>query len=169
MKFKPNYISIPLFVIMVAILGSMFSSQGMGWYNEQLVKPDLTPPSWVFPVAWSIIFALTAVSALILWNRENENVSFLMRLIGKTPSKTHWFIVSLFVSNAILNVFWSSLFFAKHWISASLVEMMLLNLTTILLIVLGYKYSRLASLLLLPYFLWVSFATYLTYQIYLIN
>jgi len=68
-----------------------------------------------------------------------------------------------------LNVFWSYLFFNQHQILASIIEMIILDTTVIVLILLLWPISKLASYLLMPYAVWVAFATYLTYQILLLN
>ena len=151
---KKNYFIIPLSVILVAFLGSSFTSAGMAWYDT-LFKPELLPPRWVFPVAWNIIFVFCTASALILWNH------------GQTKRRT--FIFSLFCVNGILNVLWCILFFGFHLILFSFYEIFFLELTNVLLILFSWKYSKWGSVLLLPYFLWVLFAAYLTYEILTLN
>jgi len=163
MKFRFNYLVIPLIAILTAIFGSFFTSANMSWYNSQLLKPALTPPSWVFPLAWTIIFILTAVSALIFWNHQPFTLS-----VSKIV-KRRKLIVILLLINASLNVLWSWLFFKRHLILPALFEMIVLELTTIMVIFIGWKISKLSSLLLLPYVLWVGFAAYLTYLIYQLN
>ena len=152
-----KYIVVPLVTILVAIVGSYFSSSGMTWYNSDLITPSLNPPKWIFPVAWNLIFILTTISAIIFW--------------GKLQLKEKEFrnIFVLFTINAFLNVFWSYLFFVLHDSLAAFVEMLFLNLSLVAIFVLGYRYSKIAAYLLLPYFLWVSFATYLTYLIMQLN
>ncbi|MFA6917940.1 MAG: TspO/MBR family protein [Candidatus Gracilibacteria bacterium] len=157
MKIKPNYIVIPLITILVALVGSWFSSQGMAWYDTEILKPSLTPPKWVFPVAWNIIFILTTISAMIVWNKNS----------GKNNSAKCKWIITLFIANAVLNVLWSLLFFTMHYVFSAFMEMLILEATTIALMVLIWKFSKPASLMLLPYVLWVVIATYLTYEIYI--
>jgi tryptophan-rich sensory protein len=166
MKFKPNYVIIPLIVILAAMLGSWFSTQGMPWYDTELIQPSFTPPKWLFPIAWNTIFICTTASALIFWNKGTGEKQFLWFLVQKKTTGKHWWIISLFIANAILNVLWSFLFFQLHLIGASLIEMLLLEATVIALIALLWKISRTASLLLLPYVLWVAIATYLAYSIW---
>ena len=153
MKLKPNYFLIPLTTIVVAVLGSLLTDAGMQWYNTELIKPELTPPAIAFPIAWTTIFTLTTISALIFWNKSDK----------KAPLTT-W-IALLFLLNAVLNVLWTFLFFYSQAVTEALIEMLLLEATVLALIFLIWKISKTASLLLLPYFIWVGFATYLTYQI----
>ncbi|MBU2524700.1 tryptophan-rich sensory protein [Patescibacteria group bacterium] len=176
MKIKPNYFLIPLITILVAVIGSSFTSSGMLWYKTTIIRPELTPPNWAFPIAWNLIFVCATISALIIYNkREDENfaLSLLEKIINlfrhKKPDLIFRWIIVLFVINAILNVTWSLLFFNLHLIQASLAEMIALNGTTLALIILMWERSKTASLLLTPYAIWVGFATYLTYQIWILN
>jgi len=149
---KLNYIIIPLIVFLTAFIGSFFTERGMMWY-ETLELPSFTPPGFVISIAWTIIFFLCLISGLIFWNK------------GKKRKR----IALLFLLNALLNILWSFIFFNQHLIFLSIIEMILLNITTLLLIYRLIPVSRVASALLLPYFLWVGFATYLAYSIYLLN
>jgi tryptophan-rich sensory protein len=169
MKIKANHIIILLIVITVAALGSLFTSLGMPWYDSNIIKPDITPPAWVFPVMWNTIFILTAISAIIIWNKGTAEKKFLWFKWPKKPTAHFWWIVTLLLINAILNVMWSYLFFYKQMILASLWEMIVLEFTTLLIMVLSWKISRIASLLFLPYLIWVGIATYLTYLIFILN
>ena len=155
MKFKPNYIVIPAITVAVALLGGILTSSGMTWYNTVLNRPDIIPPSWAFPIAWNIIFLLTTISALVAFNRSTK--------------KEKQLVAFLFLFNAVLNILWSLLFFKLHLISASLVEMIILEIVNLALIFKLWQISKSASLMIWPYLLWVGFATYLTYLIWLIN
>jgi benzodiazapine receptor len=140
-----------------------------GLYNTVLDKPELTPPNWLFPIAWTTIFILTAISALIVWNSGEDEKRYFLIFKKKIANHLLPFLMGLFVANAVLNVCWSLLFFTLHFTYAAFVEMMLLEGTVIALMILIFKRSKTASLLLLPYAVWVAFATYLTSQIILVN
>lgn len=152
---KTNYIFIPLSTLAVSVGGSFLTDSGMEWYDT-LKLPSFTPPGSVIGMVWTFIFILSTISALILWNKASRGARFNA-------------IFALFICNALLNFFWSFLFFYQGLIGASIWEMCALNLTTLSLIVLSWKFSRTAALLLTPYFAWVSFATYLAYQIWKLN
>jgi tryptophan-rich sensory protein len=126
------------------------------WYPS-LVKPELSPPDWVFGPVWTTIYVLGALAAIMVWEHHDP---FKMR---------SWAISGLFRLNLLFNVFWSYLFFVAHQILLAFVEMILLNMTTLMLILLIWPLARRAAILLLPYFVWVSFATYLTYEILVLN
>jgi tryptophan-rich sensory protein len=152
---KWNYIIIPIFVFLTAFIGSTLTDPNSTWYKT-LKLPNFAPPGYVIGIVWTIIFILCAISALIIWNKLPHD-----NLFG-------W-IIGIFVINALLNIGWSLLFFNQHQILASLVEMIFLEISVILLIVLSWKGVQLAAYLLLPYAAWVLFATYLTVNIYQLN
>jgi translocator protein len=166
-KFRQNYVIIPSITICVALVGSLLTKLGISWYNSTLVQPALTPPNFIFPIAWNIIFIMATMSALIVWNSENFEKKCLW--IFKRKTKDFNLIIGLFVANAILNVTWILLFFSLELILPAFIEMIALEATTLLLMIQTWKHSKTASLLLLPYLLWVGFATILTYQILMLN
>ncbi|MDD5341135.1 MAG: tryptophan-rich sensory protein [Patescibacteria group bacterium] len=152
---KPNYIIIPLITLAIALTGSLLTSAGMDWYNT-LTLPASAPAGIVIGTVWTIIFILSTISALIIWNNFKEDKLF------------RW-IIGIFIANAILNVLWSYVFFYSHQIGASIVEMIILELSVLSLCVLIWPKSKWASILLWPYVAWVIFATYLTVNIWQLN
>jgi translocator protein len=152
---KINYIVIPLIVLAVAIIGGFFTSQGMDWY-ETINIPDWTPSGSVISSAWTIIFILSAISVILVWNKGRRNGYF-------------WLTMAVFVINGFLNVFWSYLFFHNGLIGAAAWEAGLLGFTVLILIISNWRISKIASLLLAPYLLWVGFAVWLNYIIFTLN
>ena len=152
---KINYILIPLIVLAVSVGGSLLTNSGMPWYDT-LKLPSIAPPGGVIGAVWTVIFILSTISAIMLWNVAPRGMQFNL-------------IFSLFAINAILNVLWSFFFFNQQMIGASIIEMCVLNLTTLALIIFGWRFSWIAASLLIPYFAWVSFATYLAYKIWILN
>lgn len=169
MKFKPNYLIIPLITVAVAVLGSSVTVTGDASWYQTIVKPSINPPNWIFPIAWNIIFILTTISALIVWNKGPEKKKFLWFFDAHKEDKAFTAIIALFLINAVLNVLWSYLFFGTQNILGAFIEIFFIEATLIALIILIYKRSKTASLLLLPYTLWVGFATYLNYLILSLN
>lgn len=149
---KINYITIPFVALAVSFCGSLVTTQGMDWYKS-LNLPGFTPPGALIGAVWTVIFILTAISALIFWNK-------------KVHDKNRKLIIALFVANAALNLLWSVLFFGFHLIGWSIIEMFALNLTTFGLIMFLWQNYLASSLLLFPYLAWVTFATYLAYSVY---
>lgn len=145
-------ISIPL---LIGGLSALITSGNMDIYSS-IVRPPLSPPSWVFPVVWSILYFLMGVSLYLVWNSdasENERQrAFLL------------FIIQLF-----LNFIWSPIFFNKQWFLFAFVVLVFLWVVTLLMIISFYKISKPAGLLQIPYLLWLTFAGYLNFAIYLLN
>lgn len=123
------------------------------WYNN-LKKSPLTPPNIVFPVVWTIIYITIAISAgLIIWKGGLKNKSAIL-----------FFIVQL-----LLNLAWSPVFFRMRMIGPSFTIIILMWLFIILTIYEFNKIYTLASYILIPYLIWVSFAMYLNGYIYFYN
>jgi translocator protein len=158
---RKNFIFIPLVTIIVAIVGSVITSHGMDWYATVL-KPDFTPPGKTIGMVWTVIFILSTISALIFWN--------IHKPYGRLPQNARFsFVVFFFLANAFLNVFWSYLFFSQHLIYQAFYEAVVLDLTVIMLIILMWRVSKWASLLLFPYAIWTAFASYLTLSVWMLN
>ncbi len=156
MKLKPNYIIIPALIIISAAVGIYFNSGAIVTWYPYLRLPAFTPPGYVFALAWTIIYILTAASALLVWNQPNTN------------SYKIWLAVA-FLVNGFLNAYWCYLFFGLHLFGASVFESIVLDISVLILIIMIYPKQKLAAFLLLPYFAWVSFAVYLMYSIANLN
>ena len=102
MKIKLNFIIIPLITVIVSVSGSWATDAGMGWYDT-LNLPSVTPPGYVIGIIWSIIFILTTISALVVWNKPQKG--FLG--FKKKRDDKFWWIIGIFIANAFLNFFWS--------------------------------------------------------------
>jgi tryptophan-rich sensory protein len=147
------YIFSPLFYICVALAGRIFTSKGIDPWYQTLSKPSYTPPGSFIGIMWTVIYILTACS-LILFSR------------AAGDKKIFWPVVGLYIINGIVNTAWSYIFFTKHLLGLAVINAGIIGVTVVFLIVLVRHYSVAASLLLIPYLGWVSFATFLTYVIY---
>lgn len=152
---KLNYLLIPLIVAFVTAFGSWLTSGGMAWYKTVRL-PEWTPPGSFIGAMWTVIFILTAISLIIIWNSFSRDSAFRM-------------IISLFTVNAALNVFWSYLFFNQHLIGWATLEAGILALSVFGLIYLIWPISMTAASLLFLYAGWSSFATYVSYSIWILN
>lgn len=141
------YIVIPAIAFAAAFIGGQITDSGMGWYRT-IRLPEWTPEGRVIGGVWTLIYILTAISAIRVWVRFPRDRRF------------RW-IIGVFVLNTLLNVGWSALFFGLHLMTLAAWEAGLLGTTVLALIILIWPRDRLAAALLLPYFLWVCFATYL--------
>lgn len=138
----------------VAMVGAQVTDLGP-WYRN-LAKPWWQPPDWLFPPAWTLIFTLTAIAGVLAWRTAPDRAT-RGRLLG------------LFALNAILNVAWSAIFFTLQRPDYALAEVALLWLSILALIGLTWRFARGASLLLVPYLLWVSFASVLNLAVVRLN
>ncbi len=155
MKLKLNYLMIPLMVVGVLLIGKWFSHTGMVWYDT-LVLPSLTPTKLAFPVIWHILAIFTSVALLLFYNRSERDLMF-------------WIILILFGTNGILNLAWTKVFFGLHNIGVAFLIAVALEFNLIALVSLMYKRHKLAALLLVPYMLWVLFAVYLNWRVWVLN
>jgi translocator protein len=144
-----------LAAISVAGLGALTTQLGPWYYG--LRKPTWQPPDWLFGPVWTVIFVLAACSG------------FLALEHSPPQSRAKARILSLFAINAALNLLWSALFFRLHRPDWALVEVGLLWLSIAALMVVTAPQSKLASLLLLPYLAWVTFASALNFKIQQLN
>lgn len=134
-----------------AFIGSVFTSGNTdtGWYQE--IKPAITPPSYIFPIVWNILFFLIALSLYSVWINSNKKQKRIVSLV--------------FGINFFLNAFWSYLFFELKNPIYSFFEIVILWFSIILMIFVTRKIDRKSAYLLIPYLLWVSFAGVLNYLI----
>jgi len=138
--------------VLIGILGSFFTAPAIGSWYTTLNKPPFTPPSWVFPIAWSVLYILMGISLYILWKKKN------------TKTATHLFMLQL-----ILNLLWSILFFGLKMPAIALIELLLLLGTVLITTKKFYEISRTAAYLMVPYILWLCFAALLNYYIVILN
>jgi len=147
------YDIIKLIIIIIMILTTSFLSMSKidSWYIN-LNKSPLTPPGYVFSIVWIILYIMISISVwIILTLQKNEN-QFTLPII-------------LFIIQLILNFLWSPLFFKYHLIYESLFLLFVIWILVLIIIYLFYSISKIASILLIPYIIWLSFALYLNFYI----
>jgi len=137
-----------IIVIFVAYLGSIFTSQGTGsaWYQQ--IKPSITPPNFVFPIAWTILFVLIALALYFTWTNAKED---------DKPR-----IVWIYGFNFIFNIVWSLLFFTLKNPLFAFIEIIAMEISIIFMLILSWRIDKKAAWMLVPYLLWVAFAAVLT-------
>ena len=137
-------------VYLTAFIGSLFTSQNTSsdWYES--IKPSITPPGWVFPIVWNILFFLIALSLYFSW-------------INARKPDVKKKIVVVFGINFVLNIFWSVLYFGLKNPFYAFIEIFVLWISIVSMIYVSYKIDKKAGWLLVPYLLWVSFAIVLNY------
>ena len=141
-----------LFVLACAAAASpgIFFRPGQ-WY-EQINKPDWRPPNWLFGPVWLVLYISIAVSGWLIW-RQSGNTNTEFPLI-------------LFVAPLVLNGLWSTVFFGMRRPGLAFCEIIALWVSIIAVIIAFHPISQIASWMLIPYWLWVSFAVVLNYSIW---
>jgi tryptophan-rich sensory protein len=138
---------------MVMGLGGLMTDQGP-WY-QSLAKPAWRPPGWLFGPVWAVILALVVTSFLICWPR--------------VPGEARAPLLFAYALNAALNILWSALFFRFRRPDLAFADVTAVWLSIGALIVLTWRHSRVAALLLGPYLAWVWFAAILNLEILRLN
>lgn len=131
--------------------GYIVNTGHSSWYLG-LNKPIFNPPNWVFPITWGFLYALMGVVLGKIWKIRNYKPKLL----------------ACFIFQFIFNLLWSPLFFYFHKVEYALYDLILLWISLLYFMVLSLK-IRHVFLLMIPYFLWVSFALLLNFSIYFLN
>ena len=138
----------------VGVVAGLLTREGVEAFR-QLPQSALTPPGIVFPIVWTILYTLMGISAARIWLSSDS----MERMRG----------LSLYLFQLIFNFFWSFFFFNMQAFGFSLLWIIALWVLIGRMIRSFYKTDKLAAWLQIPYFLWVTFATYLTYRAWRLN
>ena len=145
------YVGAVLLTEAVGVVSGLLSRGGMQRF-EAVMKPVLTPPAVVFPIVWTILYALMGIGA----------ARFYLSSESEGRSRGLW----LFLLQLILNFFWSLFFFNLQAFGFSLGLLVILWILILLMTVSFRKSDRVAALLQIPYLIWVAFAGYLNWMIW---
>lgn len=137
-------------------LGSIFTSSAIPSWYAFVNKPSFNPPNWLFGPVWSSLYTMMAVALFLVWRTGYQN--------PKTRNAMIFFITHL-----AINALWSAAFFGLHSPLLGLCVIIPLWLMILVSIILFYRVRKAAAWLLVPYLLWVSFATVLNFYIYRLN
>jgi len=141
--------------LLVGFLSSFFTSSSVNSWFLTINKPFFNPPSFVFAPVWTALYILIGLSFYLVWEKN----------FGKEKRQ----VIGIYSIQLFLNFTWSLLFFGLKSPFFALVDIVLLLIVIIVNIVICYKVSRKAAYLLIPYLLWVSFATILNFSIFILN
>ncbi len=147
-----QYLSLLIFIGLVcfaAVTGALFPTGP--WYDA-LTKPVWTPPNWVFPIAWTILYVMIAIAGWRVWNVSGINSALVVWGIG-----------------LVLNAAWSWLMFGEHQIGLALADLIGMWISIAAFIWLARPIDSTAALLMVPYLIWVSYAGALNLNIWLNN
>ncbi len=143
-------LAIPLGVGILVALLTMGSMQQF----EQIAKPPLSPPGFLFPIVWTILYILMGIASYIVYRSDSPNK--LYALI--------FYVVQLAV-----NFIWPLVFFNLEAYFFAFICILVLLVLVIITTVMFYRADKLAGILMIPYCIWVAFATYLNFGVFLLN
>jgi len=156
-RFQPLAFLINILIPLVfGALGGLITVRSVKTWYPGIAKPSFNPPNWLFGPVWSTLFIIIGIAAYLVWTKRAQIVH-----LPRT--------VAVYFIQLILNLGWSFLFFYDHLIGAALIEIVALLMVILINGLMFYRIDKTAGLLFIPYFLWVSFATVLTYNIFILN
>lgn len=146
-----NFLYSLILVAVTALWCSYFSNWAMENFYGYLRLPDLTPPNYVFPIAWTIIYTLMIISFDFILNSEFSQKTKIC--------------INLYIANLLLQVLWSYIFFYNGWFLLGFAVIVILDFVVIVMIEQFHYINKTAAYLLIPYLVWISYATYLNWGI----
>ena len=161
---------------MAGVIGSFFTAPAINTWYPELLKPSFNPPDWIFAPVWTILFLLMGISLYLVREKHWES-----DVQAKEDEKRAWNPISaklwkgewreenaifIFYIQLALNVLWSAIFFGLKSFDIAFIEILMLWFAILYTIVNFYRISKPAGYLLIPYILWVSFASVLNFSIW---
>lgn len=144
------------------LIGTLFTfSSIQNWYNL-LNQPSFRPPNWLFGPVWTILYTLMGISFYLIWVKLNDK-KYLKK------AKQIRLALVIFLIHLFFNATWSIIFFGLHNIFLALINILVIWVFIVVLISKFWSLDKRASILLIPYLAWVSFATILNYSIWILN
>ena len=143
-------VSIPLFV---GLLAGLLTGNAMELF-ETMTQPPLSPPGWLFPVVWILLYILMGISSLLIYKGEGEKKEEAL---------------SLYFYQLVVNFLWPIFFFSFGWYFFALLWLVLLWFLVIKMILVFFQVTPRAAYLNIPYLIWVTFAVYLNAGVWLLN
>ena len=139
----------------VGALSGFLSREGTKIYSDSIIQPPLSPPAIVFPIVWSVLFALMGISAA--------------RIYMAPPSQTRSAGLNLYIAQLVVNFFWSLIFFNAQAFGFAFIWLLFLWALVLWMILTFRKIDPLAAWLQIPYLLWLTFAAYLNLGVWYLN
>ncbi|HWR19155.1 MAG TPA: TspO/MBR family protein [Clostridia bacterium] len=153
---KINWLQLLVIVLITELVGVLASilSGNIGQIYTSFIKPPLSPPAWLFGVVWPVLYLLMGIAAYIIYQSRAPN--------RKDAIVLYW--IQLFV-----NFLWPIIFFRFAWYWLAVVGILMLDVLVFVAMLWFYKIKKAAGYLMLPYLLWIFFATYLNIGIAVLN
>lgn len=133
---------------LVGGLGAIFTVSEIGGWYAKLEKPPGVPPNWIFGPVWTLLYTMLGVAIALVWHRAEPGEEKKRAVI--------WFFLQM-----VLNVKWTPVFFTLHWLGVALGIIVVLLIAIIFTIRQFRRVDKTAAMLLIPYLVWVCYATYL--------
>jgi benzodiazapine receptor len=137
-------------------LGAVFSAAKVPIWYQTLLKPSFTPPGWIFGPVWGLLYIMMGLAFFFVWTADQ----------GQKKTR---FAISFFGIHLLINTLWSIVFFGLQSPWLGLITIIVLWLMITGLLVLFWRIRKLAGALMMPYWLWVTFASVLNYKIWQMN
>lgn len=138
---------------LAGFFGAIITKANIHTWYFQLTRPPGSPPNWIFAPVWTILYVLMAVAAWRVWRRS-----------GKNPD-----VLNIWFWQLFFNALWTPVFFGLHQIGLALIIIVVLDVLVIFTICAFAKHDRVAATMLLPYLLWICYATYLNLGYWWLN
>jgi len=139
----------------VGALSGWLARDGMEIFKTAIAQPPLSPPAFLFPIVWAILYALMGISAA--------------RIYLSPPSANRSRGLNVYIAQLVVNFFWSLIFFNAQAFGFALIWLILLWILVLWMILLFYKMDPLAAKLQIPYLIWLTFAAYLNFGVWYLN
>ncbi len=137
-------------------IGSIFTRSAITTWYAALEKPPFTPPNWLFAPVWTLLYIMMGAAAFLVWRRGLKNQKVRIALI-------------VFLVQLVLNALWSVVFFGLESPFFALIVILVLWIAILATVIFFFRISKVASVLMWPYLLWVSFAAVLNASLWLLN
>ena len=146
-----------LIPLIVGGISALLTREGTAMFKT-INKPPLSPPAWLFPVAWTVLYILMGYASYLIY--KDNNISNI---------KSRNTSIKLYIAQLIFNFFWSIIFFNMKQYFFAFIWLIILWILILLLIINSNKINKVCTYLLIPYLLWVTFAGYLNLGIAILN
>ena len=141
---------------LAGVVGSVFTFPSIASWYKFLEKPFFSPPNWIFGPVWTILYTLMGIALFLVWRK------------GLADKAVKGAVV-IFLVHLAANSLWSVIFFGLHNLLLAFLEILILWLLIVIVTAKFYKINKTAAYLLVPYILWVSFASVLNFSVWWLN
>ncbi len=153
---KNKFLSFVFFLFITfsaSFIGRIVSSEFRDPWYSTILKPDFSPPDWVFAPVWTILYLLMSVAIWNVWLKTNGNKN----------------LVFLYIAHLIFNTTWSIIFFGFHNMTLALLNLIVIIMFIVILILKYKNISSLSAIIMIPYLLWTCYALILNTSLIILN